>query len=232
MLGHRGAASAITYPEIYEMQVRAIVEAACHWAADTASKREARDHDAAGRARRRSCDLLRPGIDRVAAVEVARKRAQARTIIGTMIEVPRAALRAGEIAETAEFFSFGTNDLTQTVYGLSRDDAASFIPTYERAGILPNDPFASIDVDGVGELVSLAVERGRKTRDALKLGICGEHGGDPASSPFCHAARPQLRLLLTLPRPHRATCRCTSGGTILIATLGSQTESNKLIARK
>jgi len=104
-----------------------------------------------------------------------------------MIELPRAALRAGEIAETAEFFSFGTNDLTQTVYGLSRDDAASFIPAYERKGIFATDPFASIDVDGVGELVALAVKRGRNTREDLKLGICGEHGGDPASVAFCHS---------------------------------------------
>ena len=131
-------------------------------------------------------DLLKGVIDRVAGEVEVEKGKRPEYITGTMIELPRAALRAGEIAETAEFFSFGTNDLTQTVYGLSRDDAASFIPTYERAGILPNDPFASIDVDGVGELVSLAVERGRTTREALKLGICGEHGGDPASVAFCH----------------------------------------------
>jgi pyruvate,orthophosphate dikinase len=102
-----------------------------------------------------------------------------------MIELPRAALLAGEIAETAEFFSFGTNDLTQTVFGLSRDDAASFVGTYQRLGIFEHDPFVTLDVTGVGELVRIAVERGRATRPGLKLGICGEHGGDPASITFC-----------------------------------------------
>ena len=131
-------------------------------------------------------DILKGVIDRVAGEVDQEKGKRPEYIVGTMIELPRAALRAGEIAEAAAFFSFGTNDLTQTVYGLSRDDAASFIPTYERAGILPRDPFASIDVDGVGELVSLAVERGRETRPELKLGICGEHGGDPDSVAFCH----------------------------------------------
>jgi pyruvate,orthophosphate dikinase len=103
-----------------------------------------------------------------------------------MIELPRAALKAGEIAETAEFFSFGTNDLTQTTFGISRDDAASFLGTYTAKGILPVDPFVSLDTEGVGELVQIASERGRKTRAKLKLGICGEHGGDPASVAFCH----------------------------------------------
>jgi pyruvate, orthophosphate dikinase len=105
--------------------------------------------------------------------------------VGTMIELPRAALRAGEIAETAEFFSFGTNDLTQTVFGISRDDAASFLGIYTEKGILAVDPFVSIDREGVGELVKIAAERGRKTRKNIKLGICGEHGGDPASVAFC-----------------------------------------------
>jgi pyruvate,orthophosphate dikinase len=106
-------------------------------------------------------------------------------LVGTMIELPRAALRAGDIAVTAEFFSFGTNDLTQTVFGLSRDDAASFIESYQKQGILEHDPFVSIDVDGVGEMVRIAAERGRAARPGLKLGICGEHGGDPASIRFC-----------------------------------------------
>jgi pyruvate, orthophosphate dikinase len=103
-----------------------------------------------------------------------------------MIELPRASLRAGEIAESAQFFSFGTNDLTQTTYGISRDDAASFLGTYVARGVLPSDPFVSIDRDGVGELMRIGVERGRKTRPKLKVGICGEHGGDPASVAFCH----------------------------------------------
>ena len=185
MLGHRGCRLAISYPEVCEMQARAMFEAALIAAADTgeAVKLEVMVPLIATKA---ELDLLKGLIDRVACEVEAEKGPKPEYITGTMIELPRAALRAGEIAETAEFFSFGTNDLTQTVYGLSRDDAASFIPTYERAGILPNDPFASIDVGGVGELVSLAVERGRKTRAALKLGICGEHGGDPASVAFCH----------------------------------------------
>ncbi|MED5360076.1 MAG: putative PEP-binding protein, partial [Pseudomonadota bacterium] len=185
MLGHRGCRLAISYPEVCEMQARAMFEAALIAAADTgeAVKLEVMVPLIATKA---ELDFLKGLIDRVACEVEAEKGPKPEYITGTMIELPRAALRAGEIAETAEFFSFGTNDLTQTVYGLSRDDAASFIPTYERAGILPNDPFASIDVGGVGELVSLAVERGRKTRDALKLGICGEHGGDPASVAFCH----------------------------------------------
>jgi len=106
--------------------------------------------------------------------------------VGTMIELPRAALMAGEIAESAEFFSFGTNDLTQTTFGISRDDAASFLGIYAAKGILPGDPFVSIDREGVGELVKIGVERGRKVRKGLKVGICGEHGGDPASVAFCH----------------------------------------------
>ena len=108
-------------------------------------------------------------------------------LIGTMIELPRAALRAGEIAEAAEFFSFGTNDLTQTVFGISRDDSAGFLPDYRSKGILEADPFATLDRDGVGELVELAAKRGRRTRPDLKLGICGEHGGDPASIAFCQS---------------------------------------------
>ena len=107
-------------------------------------------------------------------------------LVGTMIEIPRAAITADKIAEQAEFFSFGTNDLTQTVFGLSRDDAGKFLPKYVEAGILPKDPFVSIDIDGVGAMVRLASEKGRATKNHLKLGICGEHGGDPASVAFCH----------------------------------------------
>ena len=105
--------------------------------------------------------------------------------VGAMIELPRAAVRAGDLAQTAEFFSFGTNDLTQTTFGISRDDAAAFIPTYQRKGIIEHDPFISLDLDGVGELIQIAAERGRRTRNDMKLGICGEHGGDPASVAFC-----------------------------------------------
>src|SRR6202008_2513434 len=106
-------------------------------------------------------------------------------LIGTMIELPRAALRAGEIAESAEFFSFGTNDLTQTTFGISRDDATKFLADSLSRGLVPADPFVSLDVEGVGELIRIAAERGRKTRPTLKLGICGEHGGDPESIRFC-----------------------------------------------
>ncbi|MEL0021667.1 MAG: putative PEP-binding protein, partial [Rickettsiales bacterium] len=185
MLGHRGCRLAISYPEVCEMQARAMFEAALIAGDDTgeAVKLEVMVPLIATKA---ELDILKTVIDRVAGEVEAEKGRRPEYLVGTMIELPRAALRAGEIAETAEFFSFGTNDLTQTVYGLSRDDAASFIPIYERAGILPNDPFASIDTDGVGELVAIAVERGRATRSGLKLGICGEHGGDPASVAFCH----------------------------------------------
>ena len=116
----------------------------------------------------------------------AEKNSAVKYQVGTMIELPRAALKADEIAETAEFFSFGTNDLTQTAFGISRDDAASFLGVYTSKGILPADPFVSIDREGVGELIRIAADRGRKVRKNIKLGICGEHGGDPASVAFCH----------------------------------------------
>jgi pyruvate,orthophosphate dikinase len=138
-------------------------------------------------ATKKEFDILKAIIDRVGREVMERAGVSVSYLVGTMIELPRAALRAGEIAETAEFFSFGTNDLTQTVFGLSRDDAASFIGAYQRLGILDHDPFMTLDVAGVGELVRIAVERGRATRPGLKLGICGEHGGDPASIRFCHA---------------------------------------------
>ncbi|MEE2689360.1 MAG: pyruvate, phosphate dikinase [Pseudomonadota bacterium] len=185
MLGHRGCRLAISYPEVCEMQARAMFEASLIAAEETgeAVKLEIMVPLIATKA---EFEILKGVIDRVATEVEAEKCMRLRYMVGTMIELPRAALRAGEIAESAEFFSFGTNDLTQTVYGLSRDDGASFMPTYERAGILPRDPFASIDVEGVGELVSLAVKRGREARPGLKLGICGEHGGDPDSVAFCH----------------------------------------------
>jgi pyruvate,orthophosphate dikinase len=128
---------------------------------------------------------------RIATVAEAIKKEKGRVpayLIGTMIELPRAALRAAEIAETAEFFSFGTNDLTQTTLGVSRDDAGTFLTEYLSKGLIARDPFVTIDIEGVGELVRIAAERGRKTRPKLKLGICGEHGGDPDSVKFCHEA--------------------------------------------
>jgi pyruvate,orthophosphate dikinase len=131
-------------------------------------------------------DLVKAGIDAMAEAVARERGTKVDYQVGTMIELPRASLRAAEIAESAQFFSFGTNDLTQTTYGISRDDAASFLGTYVSRGVLPIDPFVSIDRDGVGELMRIGVERGRKTRPKLKVGICGEHGGDPASVAFCH----------------------------------------------
>jgi pyruvate,orthophosphate dikinase len=135
---------------------------------------------------KREFDLVKECIDATAEEVAAETGAKLKYQVGTMIELPRAALKADEIAEAAEFFSFGTNDLTQTAFGISRDDAASFLSIYTAKGILPSDPFVSLDRDGVGELIRIAAERGRKVRRNLKLGICGEHGGDPASVAFCH----------------------------------------------
>jgi len=186
MLGHRGCRLGISYPEIYEMQARAIFEAAAIVGAEHGSKviPEVMIPLIASKA---EFTFLQERIAAVAAQVMAEQGVELDYLIGTMIELPRAALRAGEIAEEAEFFSFGTNDLTQTVFGISRDDSASFLGDYHDKGILEGDPFATLDQDGVGELVELAAERGRKTRPDLKLGICGEHGGDPASIDFCQA---------------------------------------------
>src|ERR1700720_2768193 len=185
MLGHRGCRLGITYPEIYEMQAAAIFEAAV---AVVKEMGEAVEPEIMVPliATKKEFDILKAMIDRIGKEVMTREGTVVPYLVGTMIELPRAALLAGEIAETAEFFSFGTNDLTQTVFGLSRDDAASFVGTYQRLGIFEHDPFVSLDVTGVGELVRIAVERGRATRPGLKLGICGEHGGDPASIAFCH----------------------------------------------
>ncbi|HTV44663.1 MAG TPA: pyruvate, phosphate dikinase [Stellaceae bacterium] len=183
MLGHRGCRLGITYPEIYEMQATAIFEAAATVLKETGEV-VAPEIMLPLIATKVEFDILKEMIDRVGRTVMKRSGVEVPYLVGTMIELPRAALRAGEIAETAEFFSFGTNDLTQTVFGLSRDDAASFLGAYLRQGILEHDPFVSIDVAGVGELVRIAAERGRAARPELKLGICGEHGGDPASIRF------------------------------------------------
>ena len=132
-------------------------------------------------------DILKKMVDRVAAEVASENCIQLKYLTGTMVELPRAALRAGEIAEGAEFFSFGTNDLTQTTFGLSRDDSSAFLETYVNQDIFEKDPFVTIDQEGVGELVHLAAERGRATRPDIKLGICGEHGGDTESVAFCHS---------------------------------------------
>jgi pyruvate,orthophosphate dikinase len=187
MLGHRGCRLGITFPEIYDMQARAIFEAALEVERDGG--------------RRVELEIMIPLVGFLSEFEVLKARisdvadavrnehgSAPEYLIGTMIELPRAALRAGEIAGAADFFSFGTNDLTQTTLGMSRDDAGTFLNQYLAKGLIFRDPFVSIDEDGVGELVRLAAERGRKTRPSLKLGICGEHGGDPDSIRFCHAS--------------------------------------------
>ncbi|TMM49860.1 pyruvate, phosphate dikinase [Qipengyuania marisflavi] len=184
MLGHRGCRLGITYPEIYEMQARAIFEAACDVAA-VSGEAPVPEIMIPLVATRRELTLLKHAIDRVADEVFAEKERRIIYLVGTMIELPRAALMAGEIAHDAEFLSFGTNDLTQTTLGVSRDDAARFLSVYVDKGIFPRDPFVSLDIDGVGQLVELAVQRGRATRSDIKLGICGEHGGDPASIDFC-----------------------------------------------
>ena len=184
MLGHRGCRLGITFPEIYEMQARAIFEAAC----DVAAAHGAEVFPEVMIplvATRKELAILRALVDRTAAAVFAEKGRTIAYHVGTMIELPRAALMAGEIAEEGEFFSFGTNDLTQTTLGVSRDDAGKFLSAYVEQGIFARDPFVSLDVDGVGQLVQLAAERGRATRANIKLGICGEHGGDPASIAFC-----------------------------------------------
>ncbi|MGI2035262.1 pyruvate, phosphate dikinase [Rhizobium panacihumi] len=187
MMGHRGCRLAISYPEIAEMQARAIFEAAAAAATETGAP-VALEIMVPLVGLRAELDYVKGVIDCVAA-SVAKETGHETTYLaGTMIELPRAALRAHVIAETAEFFSFGTNDLTQTTFGISRDDAATFIPTYQKKGIIEHDPFVSLDFEGVGELIQLAAERGRRTRNDLKLGICGEHGGDPASISFCEDA--------------------------------------------
>jgi pyruvate,orthophosphate dikinase len=185
MLGFRGCRLAIAFPEIAEMQARAIFEAAVEAGKRTGKPvvPEVMVPLIAGRA---EFDLVKAGIDAAARAVKQETGVDVDYQVGTMIELPRACLKADEIAATAEFFSFGTNDLTQTTFGISRDDAASFLGPYTSKGILTVDPFVTLDRDGVGELVRIAVERGRKARPDIKLGICGEHGGDPASVAFCH----------------------------------------------
>jgi pyruvate, orthophosphate dikinase len=184
MLGFRGCRLAIAYPEIAEMQARAIFEAAIE-AAATSGAPVRPEIMVPLVMTPMEFDLVKGRIDAMASAVAAERKAELSYDVGTMIELPRAALLAGEIARSAEFFSFGTNDLTQTTLGISRDDAASFLGTYTAKGILAADPFVTLDQEGVGELVRLAAARGREARPGIKLGICGEHGGDPASVAFC-----------------------------------------------
>jgi pyruvate, orthophosphate dikinase len=184
MLGLRGCRLGITYPEIYETQAVAIFEAAAAVMQETGDQVEP-EIMVPLIATRREFDILKELVDRVAGEVMQRAGVKIPYLVGTMIELPRAALLAGEIAKSAAFFSFGTNDLTQTVYGISRDDAASFIGAYQKLGVFEHDPFVTLDTVGVGEMIRIAVQRGRAARPDLKLGICGEHGGDPASIHFC-----------------------------------------------
>ena len=187
MLGHRGCRLGVSYPEIYEMQVRAIVEAACEVAGRVAAPPVPEImHPLV--AKGEEMNYLRALTDRVAKEVMAERGVTIDYKVGTMIELPRAALTADELARGAEFFSFGTNDLTQTTFGISRDDSGRFLEAYINNGIFETDPFVSLDVKGVGALIHIAAEKGRTARPDIKLGICGEHGGDPASIAFCESA--------------------------------------------
>jgi pyruvate, orthophosphate dikinase len=184
MLGHRGCRLGITYPEIYDMQVEAIIAAACEVAAQGIKVIPEIMIPLVGTYQ--ELEVLRANAENVAKAVVKQKKAKINYLIGTMIEIPRAALTADEVAAHADFFSFGTNDLTQMTFGYSRDDVGSFVPEYMDQGILEVDPFQSLDQTGVGQLISVAVEKGRSVKEDLKMGICGEHGGDPASIDFCY----------------------------------------------
>ena len=201
MLGHRGCRLGIAYPEITEMQARAIFEAA----ADVAKKKIKVKPEVmiplVGF--KKELDLQVEIVHRVAKEVMAEKKIKFDYLVGTMIEVPRGALTADEIAKGAEFFSFGTNDLTQTALGISRDDMGTFLMPYIENEIFKKNPFATLDTTGVGQLMEIAVDKGRSTRPDIKLGICGEHGGDPDSVKFCHKLGLELRELLALPRARR-----------------------------
>ena len=184
MLGHRGCRLGITYPEIYEMQVRAIFEAACELEREGMHVIPEVMIPLVGFSR--ELGTIKEMVDRVASEVIKSYKVRTKYQVGTMIELPRAALIADEIADQAEFFSLGTNDLTQTTLGLSRDDSGKFLPFYIEKGIFEMDPFVSLDQDGVGQLVKIGIEKGRSKRQNLKVGICGEHGGDPKSVEFCH----------------------------------------------
>jgi len=187
MMGHRGVRLGVTYPEVAEMQVRAILEATAELLKE---------------GKKIEPEIMIPVVCAVKELtdqqEIAKKvykevlakykMKEIKYLFGTMIEIPRACLVAGKLAEAAEFFSYGTNDLTQMGFGFSRDDMGGFLPAYLNKGILPEDPFQTIDQEGIGELMKIGIERGRKTRKDLKIGICGEHGGEPKSVEFCHKA--------------------------------------------
>ena len=185
MLGHRGCRLGISFPEIYEMQTRSIIEAALK-VSKNLNETIIPEIMVPLVATSKELKILKKLICNIADEIISSSGQKMDYMVGTMIELPRAALQAGEIAGEAEFFSFGTNDLTQTTYGISRDDSGHFLEDYLKAGIFENDPFVTLDQEGVGELIKIGFERGRATRSDLKVGICGEHGGDPASVEFCH----------------------------------------------
>ena len=184
MLGHRGCRLGITYPEITEMQARAIFEAACEVKKEGVKVYPEIMIPLVSTVR--ELEIQKAIVDKVASEVFKEQGVEVEYLVGTMIELPRAALTADEIATVAEFFSFGTNDLTQTTFGFSRDDAGKFLPKYVEMGILKDDPFQVLDQEGVGQLVKMGIEKGRSTRPELKVGICGEHGGEPSSVKFCH----------------------------------------------
>ena len=203
MLGHRGCRLCVTYPEIAEMQTRAIMEAAV-------KVKKENGYDIVPEimvplvGEKNELDYVKEHIVKTAEAVIAEAGIEMHYKVGTMIEIPRAALTADKIAESAEFFSFGTNDLTQMTYGFSRDDAGKFLKDYYAKKIFEQDPFARIDENGVGKLVAMASKLGRETRKDLKLGICGEHGGDPATIEFCHNVGPTEWEWLIWP----STCPC------------------------
>ena len=186
MMGHRGCRLGIAYPEITEMQARAIFEAACNVAKEGVKILPEVMIPLVGI--KKELEYQKKIVVETAKMVMEEKGNQIKYLVGTMIELPRAALTADEIAEEAEFFSFGTNDLTQTTFGFSRDDVGKFLPDYIKQGILQDDPFQTIDIKGVGKLMKMTIELGRKTRPEIEIGICGEHGGDPRSVEFCYKA--------------------------------------------
>jgi pyruvate,orthophosphate dikinase len=218
MLGHRGCRLGISFPEIYEMQARAIFEGALAVARET-GKAPVPEVMIPLVGTKRELEITRAQVEKVAQEVFSAAGQKVEYSIGTMIELPRAALVADRIAEVADFFSFGTNDLTQTVFGMSRDDAGKFLPRYVEAGILPKDPFVSIDIAGVGEMVRIGVEKGRAAKNRLKLGICGEHGGDPASITFCE----QVGLDYVSCSPYRVPVARLAAAQAALGTEGDQT---------
>jgi pyruvate,orthophosphate dikinase len=184
MLGHRGCRLGTTYPEITEMQAQAIIEAACQVAKKGVKVFPEIMIPLVGTVK--ELEHQKKVVNETAERVMNKAGIRLKYLVGTMIEIPRAALTANEIAKEAEFFSYGTNDLTQMTYGYSRDDAGKFLPEYVEKGILPTDPFQSLDQTGVGQLVEMGIQKGRSERNDLKIGICGEHGGDPSSIDFCH----------------------------------------------